>query len=125
MHEFVERVAAQAVVIEAAQATLPAPTIAGDGASIVAMRAASRVWSLELTASGAATLTGPVKIWAYNGTGWLHIGNVAGGENIVLAAAAGYAEKVSDISGYERLAVSCAVSANNITVTLVPLRRNT
>lgn len=107
----------QVVTVEAAQTTLPAPTVAGDGADIAAWSGIAgiapripRFTDIYITAAAAVTLSS-VALWEYLDSKWLFVGYLNGGAAIVIAdAAQGWkADLVEGIRG-SRLAVSATMS---------------
>jgi hypothetical protein len=110
-------ITAQTVTVESAQTTLPAPTIAGDGADITAWGTLPtfaphrpRYTDIYITAAAAVTLSS-VALWEYLDSKWLFVGYLNGGAAIVIAdAAQGWkADLVEGIRG-SRLAVSATMS---------------
>lgn len=104
-----------AITLEAAQTTLPAPTVDGDGESIATWRSGSfrpRQGDLRITVASAVTLSS-VALWEYvtAEAKWYFVGYLNGGAAIVLAdAAQGFKETFTDLHG-DRLALSATMSA--------------
>lgn len=103
------------VTIEAAQTTLPAPTVVGDGDAISSWRSGSfrpKQGDVRITVASAVTLSS-VALWEYvtADAKWYFVGYLNGGAAIVLAdAAQGYKETFVDVHG-DRLALSATLSA--------------
>ena len=118
---------AQTVTVEAAQTSLPAPTLAGDGADITAWATLLysqrvRYADVAITAAAAVTLTN-VALWEYLDSKWLFVGYLNGGAAIVIAdAAQGFkSDLVQNIRG-TRLALSATLSgAVAVTVAATPV----
>ena len=122
-----QKIQALAVILENAQATLPQPSTASDGADITSWRNAAYspdFATIAIDSDGVSTLTGPVELYGYDQTDakWRKLGDLNSGNDIVLTATLGFEQRVRDVGVFERLAVACAtISAGNITATAKPL----
>lgn len=104
-----------AITLEAAQTTLPAPTVAGDGEAVTTWRSGSfrpRQGDIRITVASAVTLSS-VALWEYVTVDakWYFVGYLNGGAAIVIAdAAQGFKETFVNVHG-DRLALSATLSA--------------
>lgn len=110
-----------AVILEAAQTTLPAPTAAGDGAAVTGWRQGEyrpRVGDLAFTAAGVVTITN-AELYEYSDGAWYSLGPIGTG-TIALTATKGYRVALGAVRG-DRLAVGGTLSAAvAVTVTATP-----
>ena len=107
-----------AITIAGAVATLPAPSAVTDGAAVTSWRQggySDRITEIAITAEVAVTLT-DAWLCGWNGTTWLHIAQLNGGNAIDLAGTLGWAEKFTDVGTFTRLAVESTKTAGEVTV---------
>ncbi len=124
-----------AITLEAAQASLPTPTVIGDGGDIsswqegAARTGRTGVYSpdivhLEIDADAAITLDAPTVLfgWENDNAVWREFKVLNGAAVITLNAALGFDERVEGCGVYDRLAVGSAqTGVGNTTVVATPL----
>jgi len=97
-----------------------------DGAALATAPAYGRPrqWVVEITSTGASTITGSIWLCGWNGADWLQLAELNGGSNVVTTATLGYAEVLEDVGIYDYLGAYAAANttgAGNVTMTITPI----